>query len=105
MLYKKLKRLSLSLEEADKIALRLRDIIEKEASCLGMDILCCYHSHYKIPVYSVYTSRYTSIHLVHGAGINITICIKKGKFELFEDKNIGEDRDKALDLLNRLNLM
>lgn len=101
MLYKKLKRLSRSLEEADKIALMLQDIIEKEASCLGSDLLCCYHSHYKIPVYSVYTSS----RFVHGAGISITICIKKGKFELFEDKNIGEDRDKALDLINRLNRM
>ena len=98
MLYKKLRRCSRFLEESNKIARGMADIIKKEASYLDENIYCCYHNHYGFPVYSVYTSALFSISEIH-----ITIRVNKGKFELFEDKNTGENREMALDLVNRLN--
>ena len=97
MLYKKLRKCSRLLEESNKIARGMADVIKKEASYLDENIYCCYHNHYDFPVYSVYS--------VYTFEINITIRIKKGKFELVEDKNIGENREMALNLVNRLNRM
>ena len=101
MLYKKLRRCSRLIEESNKIAREMADIIKKEASYLDENIYCCYHNHYDFPVYSVYTSKFYAL----GFGINIFIRLNKGKFELFEDKNIGENREMAFDLVNRLNRM
>ena len=99
MLYKKLRRCSRLLEESNKIARGMADVIKKEASYLDENIYCCYHNHYDFPVYSVYTDTSRAF------GVDITIYLKKGKFELVEDKNIGENREIALDLVNRLNRM
>ncbi len=100
MLYKKLRKCSRLLEESNKIARGMADVIKKEASYLDENIYCCYHNHYDFPVYSVYTDTFLAFGI-----INITIRIKKGKFELVEDKNIGENREMALNLVNRLNRM
>ena len=75
MLYNKLRRCSRLIEESNKIARGMADIIKKEASYLDENIYCCYHNHYDFPVYSVYTSQFYEL----GFGINISIRLNKGR--------------------------